>query len=423
MQHVLAAELRPDRRRVARRQGKQLEGGCPVLDDDVLHLPPHELLLLLLPAEDHPRVHLQRDAGAHQRGERQAVAELPVGCAEPHDLEALEDVDHADDDAAVADQVVVRLPVLAVPVGGLWPEEHGQRLQAPRRGRRDAQPAVQLVRDAGRRGAHHQAQREAGGAQGVPRRLHCRVRVEPRWPRGRARPQVPRHRRADGEEEPPRDRVQGAVQPLQRRGGDGRRLGGRGEDVHGGVRRQVGGVHGVDGRGVALHVQAPVPDEVDPGAVRGQPDGGRHGHPGAVADGARGGDERRRGRQQRDVQRPGHERRRLQLHVRGEDERERQERARGRVGEGGEHARPRHRRRVRVHAPGHPARRRDEGARERRVQRRVPRVVGPRQRGALRRQGDALVVRLDGRGRRAPPGSGGPRSVWQGGGGSDHRNE
>nr|ACN29135.1 unknown [Zea mays] len=408
-------------RRVAR-QALELEGGCPILDDDVLHLPPHKLLLLLPPAEDHPRVHLQRHAGAHQRGERQAVAELPVGGAEPHDLEALEHVDDPDHDAAVPDQVVVRLPVLAVAVGGLGPEEHGQRLQAPRRGRRDAQPAVQLVRDAGRRGAHHQPQREAGGAQGVPGRLHCRVRVEPGGPRGRARPQVPRHRRADREEEPPRERVQGAVQPLQRGGGDGRRLGGGGEDVDGGVRRQVGGVRGVDGRGVALHVQPPVPHEVHPGAVRGQPDGGRDRHPGAVADGARGGGERRGGRQQRDVQRPGHERRRLQLHVGGEEERQRQERARGRVGEGGEHARPRHRRRVRVHAPGHPARRRDEGARERRVQRRVPRVVGPRQRGALRRQRDALVVRLDWRGRRAPPRRRGHRPVGEGGG-DDHRND
>uniref|UniRef100_A0A804LFU3 Uncharacterized protein n=1 Tax=Zea mays TaxID=4577 RepID=A0A804LFU3_MAIZE len=329
-------------RRVAR-QALELEGGCPILDDDVLHLPPHKLLLLLPPAEDHPRVHLQRHAGAHQRGERQAVAELPVGGAEPHDLEALEHVDDPDHDAAVPDQVVVRLPVLAVAVGGLGPEEHGQRLQ-------------------------------------------------------------------------------GAVQPLQRGGGDGRRLGGGGEDVDGGVRRQVGGVRGVDGRGVALHVQPPVPHEVHPGAVRGQPDGGRDRHPGAVADGARGGGERRGGRQQRDVQRPGHERRRLQLHVGGEEERQRQERARGRVGEGGEHARPRHRRRVRVHAPGHPARRRDEGARERRVQRRVPRVVGPRQRGALRRQRDALVVRLDWRGRRAPPRRRGHRPVGEGGG-DDHRND
>lgn len=145
-----------------------LEGSCPVLDDDVLDLPPHELLLLLPPAEDDPGVHLQRHAAAGQRGQRHAVAQLPVGRAEPHHLEPLEHVHHPDHHAPVPNQVVVRLPVLAVPVRRLRPEQHRQRLQAPRRRRRDAQPAVQLVRHPRRRRPHHQPQREPGRAQGVP---------------------------------------------------------------------------------------------------------------------------------------------------------------------------------------------------------------------------------------------------------------
>lgn len=193
------------------------------------------------------------------------------------------------------------------------------------------------------------------------------------------------------------------MRPLQRGGRRRRRLRGRRQDVDGGVRREVGGVGGVDGRRVALHVEPAVPHEVELGAVRGEADGGGDGHRRAVADGAGGADEGGRGGEQRDVQRAGHERRRLELDVGGEEEREREERARGGVGERGEHARAGHRRRVLVDAPGHPSRRRDEGARERRVQRRVARVVRPRQRRALRRQRDALGVRLQRRRRRAPP--------------------
>ncbi|CAD5191535.1 unnamed protein product, partial [Musa acuminata subsp. malaccensis] len=351
------------------------------------------LLLLHLPAEHHPRVHLQRDADADQRRQRQAVSQLPVGATEPHHLHPLEHVHHPQHRAAVAHEVVVRLPVLAVPVRRLRPEQQRRRLQPTRHERRHPQPAVQPVLHARRPAPQDDPHREACSSQQEPHDLGRRVRVEPRRPKRRALPKVAGHRDARREEEPPRRGVQRGVGRRERVRGRRGHLAGGGRNVDGGAGGEVGGCGGVDRRRVPLHVEAAVPHVVEAGAVGGELDDGEDLDLGAGA-GGWGAAEDGGGGEEVEAEGAGQERGALELDGGVEDEGEKEEAARGGVGEGDEGVGAGHGGGVGVEAPRDPAGGGDEGAGEGEVERGVEGVVRPRQGGSLSGESDALLVGL-----------------------------
>lgn len=138
-----------------------------------------QLVFLGFPTENHPRIDFQRHTNPNQSGQAQAIPQLGVRPTLPHHLKPLEHVHNPHDDASVPDEVVVRLPVLAVLVGGLRPEEQRQGLQARQAERREPQLPVEPVDDPGGQVPQPESDGEPRGPQEEGGELDAGVGVEP----------------------------------------------------------------------------------------------------------------------------------------------------------------------------------------------------------------------------------------------------